>query len=88
MEGCSEPQLDAKAKVTNQVSEWPSLAASAGLGWTSGGRLHLVLRPPLAAAGRCHREPSPAQPQTKAHVREPVPFLPPPCIAPSTWLLS
>ncbi|KAJ8787215.1 hypothetical protein J1605_005801 [Eschrichtius robustus] len=25
MEGCSEPQLDAKAKVTNQVSEWPSL---------------------------------------------------------------
>ncbi|XP_073651403.1 COMM domain-containing protein 6 isoform X1 [Tursiops truncatus] len=54
MEGCSEPQLDAKAKVTNQVSEWPSLAASAGLGWTSGGRLHLVLRPPLAAAGRCH----------------------------------
>ncbi|XP_060989852.1 COMM domain-containing protein 6 isoform X1 [Dama dama] len=44
MEGSGDPQLDAKSKVTNQVSEWPSSP---------------VLRPALLGSGRA-TEPGPS----------------------------
>ncbi|XP_055398638.1 COMM domain-containing protein 6 isoform X1 [Bubalus kerabau] len=65
MEESSEPQLDAKSKVTNQVSEWPSSPvprpALLGKGWAT----EPGPSPAAGSCGRCHREPFLARPSTK-----------------------